>query len=132
LIDLVFSNDWNRELRTSEPDYYKWNQWFFLKMYEKDLVYKAKSPVNWCPECKTVLANEQVVSGKCWRCSSTVSIKMMEQWFIRITKYAEELYNNLDKLTEWPNEVILMQKNWIGRSEGCFVHFEVFKKRQRF
>ena len=128
---LGFLYDWNRELRTSEPDYYKWNQWFFLKMYEKDLVYKTKSPVNWCPECKTVLANEQVVSGKCWRCSSTVSIKMMEQWFIRITKYAEELYNNLDKLKEWPSEVILMQKNWIGRSEGCFVHFEVVDTKKK-
>ena len=122
---LGFLYDWDRELRTCEPDYYKWNQWFFLKMYEKGLAYKANSPVNWCPDCGTVLANEQVNDGKCWRCHSEVFTKQMNQWFIRTTDYAEELYNDLEILTEWPSEVISMQRNWIGRSEGAFVEFAV-------
>jgi leucyl-tRNA synthetase len=117
--------DWDREIRTCEPEYYKWNQWFFLKMYEKGLAYKANSPVNWCPDCKTVLANEQVNDGKCWRCSSTIFVKQMVQWFIKITDYAEELYGNLDILADWPTEVISMQRNWIGKSNGAFVDFKV-------
>lgn len=128
---LGFYYDWNYEVRTCEPEYYKWNQWFFLKMFEKDLVYKAKGPVNFCPDCQTVLANEQVSSGKCWRCNSKVTIEMMDQWFIKITRYAEELYNNLDKLTDWPNDVVTMQKNWIGRSEGCYVDFELVNRKEK-
>jgi leucyl-tRNA synthetase len=120
--------DWDREIRTCEPDYYKWNQWFFLKMYEKGLAYKANSSVNWCPDCQTVLANEQVNDGKCWRCHSTIFIKQMVQWFIKTTDYAEELYGDLETLTDWPSEVISMQRNWIGRSEGAFVDFAVAGK----
>jgi leucyl-tRNA synthetase len=122
---LGFLYDWDREIRTCGPDYYKWNQWFFLKMLEKGLVYRANSPVNWCPDCQTVLANEQVSDGKCWRCGSQVFMKNMEQWFIKTTAYAEELYNNLEKLTEWPSEVILMQRNWIGKSQGTLIDFRV-------
>ncbi|MFB3852078.1 MAG: leucine--tRNA ligase [Acidobacteriota bacterium] len=122
---LGFLYDWDREIRTCEPDYYKWNQWFFLKMLEKGLVYRANSPVNWCPDCETVLANEQVSDGKCWRCGSQVFMKNMEQWFIRTTAYAEELYGNLEQLKEWPQEVILMQKNWIGKSEGAMIDFGI-------
>lgn len=128
---LGYLYDWEREIRTCEPNYYKWNQWFFLKMYENDLAYRAKSPVNWCPECETVLANEQVIQGKCWRCNSQVYIKYMEQWFIRMTKYAEELYNNLDLLTDWPPEVITMQRNWIGKSEGVEIDFEIVGKGKK-
>ncbi len=123
---LGFLYDWDREVRTCEPSYYKWNQWFFIKMLEKGLAYRAKSPVNFCPDCETVLANEQVSDGKCWRCGSQVFIKNMEQWFIKTTAYADELYENLDKLKEWPPEVLLMQRNWIGKSEGAFIDFEVY------
>lgn len=122
---LGFLYDWEREIRTCDPSYYKWNQWFFLKMLEKGLVYRAKSPVNWCPDCQTVLANEQVSDGKCWRCGSQVFMKNMEQWFVKITAYANELYENLEKLSEWPSEVLLMQRNWIGKSEGALVDFKV-------
>mgnify|MGYP005840117901 CR=1 FL=1 len=122
---LGFLYDWDREIRTCEPQYYKWNQWFFLKMFEKGLVYRTNSPVNWCPDCETVLANEQVSDGKCWRCNNQVIMKNMEQWFIKTTAYAEELYDNLEKLTEWPSEVLLMQKNWIGKSEGALIDFQI-------
>jgi leucyl-tRNA synthetase len=120
-----FLYDWGREVRTCEPEYYRWNQWFFLKMYERGLCYKAKRAVNWCPECATVLANEQVENGTCWRCHNPVTIREMDQWFLRITEYAEELLRGLDGLDRWPSEVAAMQRNWIGRSEGAFVDFPV-------
>src|SRR5579862_1333424 len=119
-----FSYDWATEVTTCLPDYYRWNQWFFLRMYEKGLVYRKKSKVNWCPECATVLANEQVIDGKCWRHEDTlVEQRDLEQWFLRITAYAQELLDGLDKLDGWPEKVRTMQRNWIGRSEGTEVDF---------
>jgi leucyl-tRNA synthetase len=116
--------DWATELTTCLPDYYRWNQWFFLRMYENGLAYRKKSKVNWCPECATVLANEQVVDGCCWRHESTkVEQRDLVQWFLRITAYAEELLDGLDKLDGWPDKVCTMQRNWIGRSEGTEVDF---------
>jgi leucyl-tRNA synthetase len=104
---------------TCLPDYYRWNQWFFLRMYEKGLAYRKKSKVNWCPECATVLANEQVIDGCCWRHEDTiVEQRDLVQWFFRITAYAQELLDDLDKLDGWPEKVRTMQRNWIGRSEG--------------
>jgi len=117
--------DWSREVRTCEPEYYRWNQWFFLKMFERGLCYRAKRSVNWCPDCATVLANEQVEDGTCWRCHNAVTVKEMEQWFLRITNYAQELLDDLDGLTQWPPEVVAMQRNWIGRSEGAYLDFAV-------
>jgi leucyl-tRNA synthetase len=117
------SYDWEREVTTCSPEYYKWNQWFFLKMLEKGLAYRKYSYVNWCPSCTTVLANEQVIDEKCWRCDSTVIQKKLEQWFFRITHYAEELLQGCDELTGWPERVVLMQKNWIGKGEGVEVDF---------
>ncbi len=117
--------DWDREIRTCEPEYYRWNQWFFIKMMKRGLAYKAKRRVNWCPDCATVLANEQVEEGSCWRCHSAVELKEMEQWFFRIGDYAQELLDSLETLSEWPSEVVAMQRNWIGRSEGAFVSFAV-------
>jgi leucyl-tRNA synthetase len=117
--------DWDREVISCLPGYYKWTQWIFLKLYEKGLAYKKKAYVNWCPSCKTVLANEQVVSGKCERCDSTVTQKDLEQWFFRITHYAERLLKDLDKLTEWPDRVKTMQSNWIGRSTGVEINFKI-------
>lgn len=122
---LGLSYDWSREIRTCDPDYYKWNQWLFIKFYEQGLVYRKKSSVNWCPSCNTVLANEQVVGGECWRCNSQVIAKELEQWFFRITKYAEKLLAGLDKLDAWPDKVKIMQKNWIGRSEGTTIKFKL-------
>lgn len=116
------SYDWDRTLATCYPEYYKWNQWMFLKFYEKGLAYKKKAPINWCPSCNTVLANEQVVDGKCWRCESQVTLKDLEQWFFKITQYADELLNDAEKLN-WPERIKLMQKNWIGKSEGTEVLF---------
>jgi len=119
-----FSYDWATEITTCLPEYYRWNQWFFLRMYEKGLVYKKKSKVNWCPECCTVLANEQVIDGRCWRHEDTlVEQRDLEQWFFRITAYAQELLDGLDKLDGWPEKVRTMQRNWIGRSEGTEVDF---------
>jgi leucyl-tRNA synthetase len=120
-----FSYDWEREVTTCNPEYYKWNQWFFLKMLEKGVAYRKYSYVNWCPSCTTVLANEQVIDEKCWRCDSTVVQKRLEQWFFRITSYAEELLRGCDKLHGWPERVVLMQKNWIGKGEGVEVDFPV-------
>jgi leucyl-tRNA synthetase len=120
---LGLSYDWSREITTSEPDYYKWNQWLFLKFYEKGLAYKKRSAVNWCPSCETVLANEQVEEGRCWRCESVVVQKELEQWFFRITAYAEELLTGCDRLPAWPPRVLTMQRNWIGRSVGVEVDF---------
>jgi leucyl-tRNA synthetase len=121
-----FSYDWATEVTTCLPDYYRWNQWFFLKMFEKGLAYRKKSKVNWCPECQTVLANEQVIGGRCWRHEDTVvELRDLTQWFLRITKYADELLDGLDKLEGWPEKVRTMQRNWIGRSEGAHVEFSV-------
>jgi leucyl-tRNA synthetase len=123
---LGFAYDWSREVATCLPDYYRWNQWFFLKLFEKDLAYRKKSKVNWCPKCATVLANEQVVGGNCWRHEDTrVEQRELEQWFLRITNYAEELLRDLDKLEGWPEKVRTMQRNWIGRSEGTLVDFKL-------
>ena len=123
---LGFAYDWSREVTTCLPEYYRWNQWFFLKFYEKGLAYRKKSKVNWCPQCCTVLANEQVVNGNCWRHEDTpVEQRDLEQWFLRITDYAEELLRDLDKLDGWPEKVRTMQRNWIGRSEGTLVDFKV-------
>ena len=124
---LGFSYDWTgTELATCLPDYYRWNQWFFLKMYEKDLAYRKSSKVNWCPQCATVLANEQVVGGCCWRHEEQlVEQRELEQWFFRITKYADELLDGLDAMPGWPDKVRTMQRNWIGRSEGAHVDFRV-------
>ncbi len=119
------SYDWSREVTTCDPEYYKWNQWFFLKMYERGLAYKKVSFVNWCPSCLTVLANEQVIDGRCWRCDSAVIQKELEQWFFRITEYAQELLEGCDRLKGWPENVVAMQKNWIGRSEGVEMDFPV-------
>jgi leucyl-tRNA synthetase len=116
--------DWATEVTTCLPDYYRWNQWFFLRMYEKGLAYRKKSKVNWCPECATVLANEQVIDGRCWRHEDTlVEQRDLVQWFFRITAYAQELLDGLDKLDGWPEKVRTMQRNWIGRSEGTEVDF---------
>ena len=121
-----FSYDWATEVTTCLPDYYRWNQWFFLKMFEKGLAYRKKSKVNWCPECCTVLANEQVIGGRCWRHEDTVvELRDLTQWFLRITKYADELLEGLDKLEGWPEKVRTMQRNWIGRSEGALIDFAV-------
>jgi leucyl-tRNA synthetase len=118
-----FSYDWERELATCEPEYYKWEQLFFLRMYEKGLAYKKSSTVNWCPQCQTVLANEQVEAGLCWRCGSEVGEQYLSQWFFRITAYVEELLEYCDKLPGWPERVLTMQKNWIGKSYGCEASF---------
>jgi leucyl-tRNA synthetase len=122
-----FAYDWSREVTTCQPEYYRWNQWFFLKLYEKGLAYRKKSRVNWCPECATVLANEQVINdGCCWRHEETkVEQRELEQWFVRTTKYADELLAELDKLDGWPEKVRTMQRNWIGRSEGALVDFDI-------
>jgi leucyl-tRNA synthetase len=123
---LGFGYDWSREVTTCLPEYYRWNQWFFLKLFEKGLAYRKKSKVNWCPKCCTVLANEQVVSGRCWRHEDTVvEQRELEQWFLRITQYADELLRDLDKLGDWPEKVRTMQRNWIGRSEGTLVDFKL-------
>jgi leucyl-tRNA synthetase len=123
---LGFGYDWSREITTCLPEYYKWNQWFFLKLYEKGLAYRKNSKVNWCPECATVLANEQVVDGCCWRHEETqVEQRELEQWFVRTTRYSEELLAGLDKLEGWPEKVRTMQRNWIGRSEGALVDFKI-------
>ncbi|MDQ2835491.1 MAG: leucine--tRNA ligase [Acidobacteriota bacterium] len=120
------SYDWATEVTTCLPDYYRWNQWFFLKMFENGLAYRKKSRVNWCPECQTVLANEQVIGGRCWRHEDTVvEQRDLTQWFLRITKYADELLEGLEDLEGWPEKVRTMQRNWIGRSEGAHVEFAV-------
>ncbi len=122
---LGFSYDWDREVITCDEDYYKWTQWIFLKLYEKGLAYKKTGAVNWCPHCKTVLANEQVVDGKCERCGTPVVVKQLDQWYLKITDYAEELNDFLDKLDGWPENVKTMQRNWIGKSVGAEVNFRV-------
>jgi leucyl-tRNA synthetase len=122
---LGLSYDWNREVTTCHEEYYRWNQWFFIKMYERGLAYKKLSYVNWCPSCNTVLANEQVEDGLCWRCSSVVTHKELDQWFFKITDYADELLDYCDKLTGWPERVLTMQRNWLGKSVGVEVDFTV-------
>lgn len=123
---LGYSYDWSREIATCFPEYYKWNQWIFLKMLERGLAYKKKATVNWCPDCNTVLANEQVIEGKCWRHEETgVTQKSLEQWFLKITAYADELLEGLGKLEEWPERVKTMQKNWIGKSRGIEIFFKI-------
>jgi len=122
---LGFGYDWDRELATCDPDYYRWEQWLFTKLFEKGIVYKKTAPVNWCPNDMTVLANEQVIDGCCWRCDTQVERKEIPQYFMKITDYADELLDDLDQLTGWPEQVVTMQRNWIGRSEGAEIHFGV-------
>ncbi|MFC1632360.1 leucine--tRNA ligase [Candidatus Omnitrophota bacterium] len=117
--------DWAREVTSCLPDYYKWTQWIFLKLYQQGLAYKKKAALNWCPSCQTILANEQVIEGKCWRCESQVGEKELEQWFFKITAYAQRLLDDLAKLKEWPERVRIMQQNWIGRSEGVKIDFPI-------
>jgi len=119
------SYDWEREIASLDTDYYKWNQWIFLKLKEKGLAYKKKSAVNWCPDCTTVLANEQVEQGKCWRCKSEVEEKELEQWYLKITDYAEELLEDIKKLENWPEKVKIMQEHWIGKSHGTSINFKI-------
>ena len=122
---LGVSYDWHREVNTSAPDYYRWSQWLFLLMYKRGLAYKKQASVNWCETCETVLANEQVEKGLCWRCSNPVEIRDLEQWFLKITEYAERLLNDLNLLEDWPERVKVMQHNWIGRSEGAEIAFKI-------
>jgi leucyl-tRNA synthetase len=122
---LGISYAWEREVATCLPDYYRWNQWLFTRMFRRGLAYRRRSTVNWCESCQTVLANEQVVDGGCWRCGTPVTQRDLEQWFFRITAYAEELLQALDGLDGWPEKVVTMQRNWIGRSEGARVKFEI-------
>lgn len=122
---LGFSYDWSREVATCKPEYYKWEQWLFIKMFEKGMAYRKESFVNWCDHCQTVLANEQVEAGECWRCHQTVRQKKLFQWFFRITDYADDLLSYCDKLEGWPEKVITMQKNWIGKSYGAEIHFPI-------
>ncbi len=124
-----FSYDWDREISTCEPEYYKWTQWLFLLLWKNDLAYRAKAPVNWCPTDNTVLANEQVVDGKCERCGTLVVQKELEQWFFRITKYADRLLAGLDKL-DWPERIKAMQRNWIGKSEGVEIDFDIIDDKK--
>jgi len=122
--ELGNSYDWSRIIASHDPDYYRWNQFFFLKFFEKGLAYRKKAPVNWCSKCKSVLANEEAEAGKCWRCGQEVTKKELEQWFFKITKYAERLLNDLDKV-EWPEKIKIMQRNWIGKSFGTEIFFDV-------
>ena len=122
---LGFTYDWEREINTTDPEYYKWTQWTFIKMFERGLAYESKEPVNWCPSCKTVLSNEDLENGKCERCGSEVERKPMRQWVLKITDYADRLLNDLEKLPDWEESIKEMQRNWIGRSEGAEVDFEI-------
>ncbi|TYP57582.1 leucine--tRNA ligase [Thermosediminibacter litoriperuensis] len=131
LKQLGISYDWDREIATCHPGYYRWTQWFFLKLYERGLAYRKKSFVNWCPSCATVLANEQVVDGRCERCGAEIGKKNLEQWFFKITEYADQLLEDLKKLPGWPEKVKVMQENWIGRSEGVEVYFTAEKTGEK-
>jgi leucyl-tRNA synthetase len=128
---LGFSYDWSREVNTCLPEYYKWNQWIFLKMFDKSLAYRKKSWINWCPSCQTVLANEQVIGERCWRCDAVVKQKEMEQWFLKITDYAEELLAGHQALEKWPEHVLSMQRNWIGKSTGGRISFPIVGSSKR-
>ncbi|MBD3155440.1 MAG: class I tRNA ligase family protein, partial [Candidatus Aenigmarchaeota archaeon] len=121
---LSLSYDWTKEITTCNPEYYKWNQWLFLKLYERELAYKKKAPGNWCPQCNTTLANEDVKDGKCWRCDTDVTQKDIDQWFFKITDYADRLLEGLEKI-EWPKQLKEMQRNWIGKSRGLNLFFKV-------
>jgi leucyl-tRNA synthetase len=123
LKSLGISYDWTREVATCEPQYYRWNQWFFLRLHERGLAYRKKGNVNWCPSCQTVLANEQVVAGRCWRCDTEVTVQQLDQWYFKITAYAERLLNSLETMKGWPEKVLIMQRNWIGKSTGAYVDF---------
>ena len=125
LASMGLSYDWDRRVATCTPDYYKWTQWLFIQFYKKGLAYKKDNPVNWCPSCQTVLANEQVVDGKCERCKTEVTKKNLSQWYLKITDYADRLLDNLDKLEGWPDKVKTMQRNWIGKSYGANINFEI-------
>lgn len=125
LASMGLSYDWDRKVATCTPDYYKWTQWLFIQFYKKGLAYKKDNPVNWCPSCQTVLANEQVVDGKCERCKTEVTKKNLSQWYLKITDYADRLLENLDKLEGWPDKVKTMQRNWIGKSYGANINFEI-------
>ena len=125
LKQMGFSYDWDRELSTCDPEYYKWNQWIFIKMFERGLAYKKASSVNWCPDCETTLANEEVINGQCWRCKTNVVQKDLEQWYLKITQYAQSLLEDLKKLQQWPSRVCAMQENWIGKSYGVEILFKV-------
>jgi leucyl-tRNA synthetase len=131
LKQMGFSYDWDREVATCKPQYYRWEQWLFIKMFEKEMAYRKESFVNWCDSCQTVLANEQVESGLCWRCGEEVRQKKLWQWFFRITDFAEDLLVHCDKLPGWPEKVITMQKNWIGKSFGAEIHFAVENSEER-
>ncbi|MFQ5487538.1 MAG: leucine--tRNA ligase, partial [Gammaproteobacteria bacterium] len=122
---LGFGYDWARELATCDPDYYRWEQWLFIRLHEKGLVYKKTAPVNWCPHDCTVLANEQVIEGRCWRCDTAVERREIPQWFMKITAYADELLEGLERLDDWPEQVRTMQRNWIGRSVGVELAFAI-------
>jgi leucyl-tRNA synthetase len=122
---LGFSYPWSREIATCDPEYYRWNQWFFLRMLEKGIAYRKKAAVNWCPSCKTVLANEQAEGGQCWRCHSDVEERELDQWFLRITAYQDELLDDMAQLQAWPERVLVQQRNWVGRSEGTELDFPV-------
>src|SRR5205823_4230448 len=122
---LGWAIDWDREISTHEPEYYRWTQWLFLKFYEQGLAYRKEAPVKWCPNDQTVPANEQVIDGRCERCGAEVEAKSLEQWFFRITAYADRLLDEMELLEDWPERVLTMQRNWIGRSEGADVLFRV-------
>lgn len=128
---LGLSYDWKREVNTCEPEYYRWNQWFFLRMYERGLAYRKKGNVNWCPSCMTVLANEQVVAGRCWRCETEVVIQQLDQWYFKITAYADRLLQALDTMSGWPEKVLTMQRNWIGKSRGAYVDFGIENRPEK-
>ncbi|MFC1717143.1 class I tRNA ligase family protein, partial [Candidatus Poribacteria bacterium] len=123
LMRMGFSYDWDREVSACLPDYYRWGQWLFLRFYERGLAYRKMATVNWCDSCNTVLANEQVESNKCWRCGTEVIQKSLEQWFLKITDYVDELLECLDKMPGWPEHVLAMQRNWIGKSTGVQIDF---------
>ena len=125
------SFDWTRRLVTCDPEYYRWTQWLFLQFFEKGLAYRKEAPVNWCPNDQTVLANEQVIGGACERCGTMVERRSLTQWFFKITDYAQRLLDDVDVLVEWPERVLTMQRNWIGRSEGASVAFTIEQTGER-
>ncbi len=129
---LGLSYDWDREISTIDPKYYKWTQWAFIKMFKAGLVYQSSEPINWCPSCKTGLANEDVEDGKCERCGSEIEQKPFPQWVIKITAYAERLLNDLEKLPQWEESIKEMQKNWIGRSEGAEIDLKIVRLLLKF